>query len=314
MGYIWEFINLVGILVQFAGCRFLHADLGSDARRDPRQLQTNTTTGQAFCLPRLNVSDGDAMKPYINPLGFIHRLTLEGIRFLLTDPGDSRNLKVGTPVTITQPSRDGLSLAKIRGEIISVGYVTATLTITETILDEGWPQNEETIRDRRHRCISPRSTHSSRIPAECSPPNKRKESRRLPANTSTSSTTQRATTTARHAHPAITRRRNHRPGVPFPNNLTNNTHSGTLSAQGEKRNDMTTKRKSTQQGSILTDVIHCDSCGSRMVVNKANYVCLNHDQEAGCSTASVDAERLAHQLISTLVDRVNDPQEPVRHS
>ena len=71
---------------------------------------------------------------------------------------------------------------------------------------------------------------------------------------------------------------------------------------------MTTKRKSTQQGSILTDVIHCDSCGSRMVVNKANYVCLNHDQEAGCSTASVDAERLAHQLISTLVDRVMTPR------
>ena len=148
MGYIWEFINLVGILVQFAGCRFLHADLGADARRDPRQLQTNTTTGQAKSLPRLNVSDGDAMKPYINPLGFIHRLTLGGIRFLLTDPGDSRNLKVGTPVTITQPSSDGLSLAKIRGEIISVGYVTATLTITETILDEGWPQNEETIREK----------------------------------------------------------------------------------------------------------------------------------------------------------------------
>ncbi len=71
---------------------------------------------------------------------------------------------------------------------------------------------------------------------------------------------------------------------------------------------MTTKRKSTQQGSILTDVIHCESCGSRMVVNKANYVCPNHDREAGCSTASVDAERLAHQLMSTLVDRVMTPR------
>ncbi len=88
------------------------------------------------------------MTPYINPLGFIHRRTLERIRFLLTDPGDSRNLKVGTPVTITQPSSDGLSLAKIRGEIISVGYVTATFTIAETVLDERWPQNEETIRPK----------------------------------------------------------------------------------------------------------------------------------------------------------------------
>ena len=148
MGYIWEFINLVGILVQFAGCRFLHADLGADARRDPRQLQTNTTTGQAKSLPRLNVSDGDAMKPYINPLGFIHRLTLEGIRFLLTDPGDSRNLKVGTPVTITQPCNDGRALARTRGEIVAVGYVTATFTIAETLLDAEWPQNEETIRER----------------------------------------------------------------------------------------------------------------------------------------------------------------------
>ena len=88
------------------------------------------------------------MTPYINPLGFIHRQTPKGIRFLLTDPGDSRNLQIGTPVTITQPSSDGRSLAKIRGEIASVGYVTATFTIADTLLDEGWPQNEETIREK----------------------------------------------------------------------------------------------------------------------------------------------------------------------
>ena len=88
------------------------------------------------------------MTPYINPLGFIDKRTPRGVRFLLTNPDDSRTLKVGTPVTISQLSSDGLSLAKIRGEIISVGYVTATFTIAETVLDEGWPQNEETIRPK----------------------------------------------------------------------------------------------------------------------------------------------------------------------
>ena len=88
------------------------------------------------------------MTPYINPLGFIHGQTRKGIRFLLTDPGDSRNLKVGAPITITQPSSDGRSLAKIRGQIISVGYVTATFTIAETLLDQGWPQDEQTIRPK----------------------------------------------------------------------------------------------------------------------------------------------------------------------
>ena len=71
---------------------------------------------------------------------------------------------------------------------------------------------------------------------------------------------------------------------------------------------MTTKRKSTQHGSILTDVIHCDCCGSRMVVNKANYICPNHDREASCPSASVNAEYLAHQLMSTLVNRVMTPK------
>ena len=71
---------------------------------------------------------------------------------------------------------------------------------------------------------------------------------------------------------------------------------------------MTTKRKSNQQTGILTEVIHCDSCGSGMVLNKANYVCPNHDREAGCPTTSVDAERLAHQLMSTLVNRTMTPK------
>ena len=73
---------------------------------------------------------------------------------------------------------------------------------------------------------------------------------------------------------------------------------------------MTTKGKSTQQSSILSDVIHCSYCGTSMVVNKARYVCPNNDHTkgAGCSAASVDAEKLAHQLIATLVNRVMTPR------
>ena len=46
-----------------------------------------------------------------------------------------------------------------------------------------------------------------------------------------------------------------------------------------------------------------------MIGKKARYVCPNNDctRGAGCSTVSVDAERLAHQLIATLVNRVMTP-------
>ena len=72
---------------------------------------------------------------------------------------------------------------------------------------------------------------------------------------------------------------------------------------------MTTKRKSTQQEYILSDVIHCSCCGASMIGEKTRYVCPNNDctRGAGCSTVSVDAERLAHQLIATLVNRVMTP-------
>ena len=72
---------------------------------------------------------------------------------------------------------------------------------------------------------------------------------------------------------------------------------------------MTTKRKSTQQEYILSDVIHCSCCGASMIGKKTRYVCPNNDctRGAGCSTVSVDAERLAHQLIATLVNRVMTP-------
>ena len=73
---------------------------------------------------------------------------------------------------------------------------------------------------------------------------------------------------------------------------------------------MTIKGTSTQQGSVLSDVIHCSYCGATMIAINGRYVCPNHAQDRGadCSTASVDAERLAHQLIATLVERVMTPE------
>ena len=46
-----------------------------------------------------------------------------------------------------------------------------------------------------------------------------------------------------------------------------------------------------------------------MIGEKTRYVCPNNDctRGAGCSTVSVDAELLAHQLIATLVNRVMTP-------
>ncbi len=88
------------------------------------------------------------MTPYINPLGFIDKRTRRGVRFLLTNPDESPTLRVPTPVTVSQPSNDGRAFARTRGEIVGVGYVTATFTIAETLLDAEWPQNEETIRER----------------------------------------------------------------------------------------------------------------------------------------------------------------------
>ena len=88
------------------------------------------------------------MTPYINPLGFIYRPAGNGVRFLLTNPDDSRTLKVGTPVCVSQPSSNGLAVAKTRGKIIAVGYATATFTIVETDIDPDWPQDEATLREK----------------------------------------------------------------------------------------------------------------------------------------------------------------------
>ena len=71
---------------------------------------------------------------------------------------------------------------------------------------------------------------------------------------------------------------------------------------------MTTKKRPTQQDSILDDVIHCARCGTTMAAKRGYYVCPNAGQApALCPTVSVDGKHLAHQLIATLVDRVMTP-------
>ena len=86
-------------------------------------------------------------KPYINPIGFIDRTTDNKTIFLLNNPEDSRGLKLDTPVTVWRYSPDQLALAKIRGVISAVGYVTATFRIVESAIDPRWPE-EEILREK----------------------------------------------------------------------------------------------------------------------------------------------------------------------
>ena len=86
--------------------------------------------------------------PHILPLGFIHQLTLDGAIIMLTNPRDSLSLRSGTPVTLWRYSQGLLALAKIRGRISAVGYVTATFTTVETQKDIRWPENLEVLRPK----------------------------------------------------------------------------------------------------------------------------------------------------------------------
>ena len=72
---------------------------------------------------------------------------------------------------------------------------------------------------------------------------------------------------------------------------------------------MTTKGKSTQQDSILKEIIHCAFCGASMVLDGGLYACPNKGPGAAvnCYSASVDAKLLVHQLMTGLVDRVLTP-------
>ena len=86
--------------------------------------------------------------PHLMPLGFIHRRTEAGAVIMLTNPEDSRTLRLGTPVTLWRYNPGRLAVAKVRGRISAVGYVTATFETVESLIDSRWPVDQEIIRPR----------------------------------------------------------------------------------------------------------------------------------------------------------------------
>ena len=72
------------------------------------------------------------VRPYINPLGFIDRITQDGATFTLTKPGDYAKLcGRRTPVTVWRYSPEHLAIAKVRGHVTAVGYSAARFTVSE---------------------------------------------------------------------------------------------------------------------------------------------------------------------------------------
>ena len=87
-------------------------------------------------------------RPYIAPFGFIERLTEDGAIFTLSNPEDSLSLRSNTPVTVWRYFPEQLALAKMRGRISAVGYVTATFRTVEFQIDPRCPEDEEILRER----------------------------------------------------------------------------------------------------------------------------------------------------------------------
>ena len=85
---------------------------------------------------------------YIAPFGFIKQATEDGAIFILSNAQDSANLSPGTPVTVWRYSPEQLALAKIRGLITAVGYVTATFRTVESAIDHRWPEQEQILREK----------------------------------------------------------------------------------------------------------------------------------------------------------------------
>ena len=86
--------------------------------------------------------------PHILPLGFIHRTTQDGAIIMLTNSQDSLTLRTDAPVTLWRYSQGLLAMAKARGQISAVGYVTATFTTVETQIDPRWPAGQELLRPK----------------------------------------------------------------------------------------------------------------------------------------------------------------------
>ena len=81
-------------------------------------------------------------RAYVVPIGYIERQTGEGATFILNNAEDSKALRTNTPATVWRYSPEHLALAKIRGLISAVGYVTATFRTVESVIDA--PTRRET--------------------------------------------------------------------------------------------------------------------------------------------------------------------------
>ena len=93
-------------------------------------------------------------RPYLNPLGFIDKLTGTGATIILTNPKDSKNLEPATPVTIWKYSRAHLAPHRIQGEITRVGYTTAVLETTDPRNRPPGGHRARRPSRRRRRCTS----------------------------------------------------------------------------------------------------------------------------------------------------------------
>ena len=85
--------------------------------------------------------------PRILPLGFIDRTTNGDAIIMLTRPSDSHDLRPETPVTLrSRSTRKTPAMARVRGLITSVGYVTATFKVVEINTTSDWPDGEQVLR------------------------------------------------------------------------------------------------------------------------------------------------------------------------
>ena len=87
-------------------------------------------------------------RQYLNPLGFIDKITDTGATIILTNPKDSEDLKQGTSVTIWTYSRGLLAMEKLRGRITRIGHTTAALEITGREATPRWPEGGETLKEK----------------------------------------------------------------------------------------------------------------------------------------------------------------------
>ena len=83
---------------------------------------------------------------YIMPLGFVERPTETGATFILTNPEDSLNLTLDTPITIWRYSPEQLAIGRLRGRVNAVGYTTAIFTTVEYSNGPRWPEDLSIIR------------------------------------------------------------------------------------------------------------------------------------------------------------------------